>query len=149
MGMGEIVNRTWDAAARWQREVVWMRMNVGYIKAEVPYLRGDGAEVADIEQLVREFEPTFTLFCDEEMGVFVAARRVEASLLSRDDFVVKLRALANSFQPWLEKFHAVVQAHRAANDGGLPLALLHGCGSELINAQRRFAETIEDYARTA
>jgi hypothetical protein len=148
MGMADIVNQTWEAAARWQREVVWMRMNAGYINAELPYLRGHGVEVGDIEQLARDFEPAFALFCEREMDVFVAARSVEAGLASRDDFAAKLRALADCFQPWLEKLHAAVQARRAADDRGLGLGLLHGCGSELFNAQRRFADAVETYAAT-
>ena len=148
MGVGEIVNRTWDAAAKWQTQVVWIRMNVGYIKAELPYLAGNGENVDDVERLVRDFEPAFTLFCGEEMAVFVAARNLEAEMISRDDFVAKLRALRSSFKPWLETYHAAVEARRAADDHSLGIGLLLGCGSELHSARRRFADAVEAYAAT-
>jgi hypothetical protein len=144
--MGDIVNRTWEAAARWQRQVVWFRINAGYIRAELRYLSGTGETVADIEQVVREFDAAFAIFCDEEMAAFVAARQVEAETITRDDFVAKVRALGGCFWPWLEKYHAAVQVRRAANDHSLGVNLLMGCGSELMNAQRRFADAVDAFA---
>lgn len=112
------------------------------MKAELRQLDDAG----DLEALVRGFETAFTLFCDEEMALFVNARRLENDEITRAAFAAKARALAESFEPWLGRFHTVVLRRREANDGGLTLALLHTCGAQLIDANQRFAAAVASCA---
>ena len=143
--MGETVNRTAAVAAEWQRHVVWIRMNVAYIKAELPGVSELGHDVSDIEALLASFEPVFEQFCRNELDVFVAARASETGDAETPTLIAALRHMRDSFRAWLNEYHAVVEKTQAAGEPSLPCVLLHGCGAELLNAQSRFADVIDAY----
>ena len=143
--MGEIVNRTSEVAAQWQRHVVWIRMNVAYIQAELPALSGLGHDVSDIEALFASFVSVFEQFCWNELDVFVAARTSETGDADEPTLIAALRHMRESFVPWLREYHAVVEKTQAAGEPSLPLVLLHGCGAELFGAHNRFTEVIDAY----
>ncbi len=145
--MGDLVNRTRQAAAEWQAQLVWIRINVAYIEAELPHLRSQGYDTADIEPVLARFNYAFSTFSHEELQVFVAVRSVETQLLSRSDLAIRLRQLSNSLQPWVTEYDRVVRARRNAQDTSLTLSLLLGCGAELLEAHGNLVKTVDDYAR--
>lgn len=147
--MGEIVNRTAEVAAAWQRQVVWIRMNVGYIKAELAYLAARKHEVSDIEALVGAFGPTFTRFCEEELEAFVLARRAEDDPASRAALAAQLRCLREGFRPWIQQYHELVEKTTEVAPGSLRLSLLLGCGAEVHSAYGSFISIIDEYIRDA
>ena len=145
--MGDMVNRTSEVAAEWQRHVVWIRMNVAYIKAELPALSAFGHDVSDIEALVTSFESAFEQFCRSELDVFVAARASEVSDAEKQTLTGNLHRTREPFRSWLREYHGVVEQQRAAGPPGLPLVLLQSCGSELFKAYKCFVDVIDGYVR--
>jgi hypothetical protein len=143
--MGEVVNRTWEIAAAWQREVVWMRMNVAYIAAELPHLVAEQHDVADIEPLMAAFDSAFAAFCADEHHVFILARRTEVDGACRSKLVARLQHLRDSFRRWAEAYHEVVQKRRTAAHDGLSLSLLMGCGAELHRSHGAFRNVVDGY----
>ena len=143
--MGEIVNRTAGVAGEWQRHVVWVRMNVAYIKAELPYLLKFGHDVSDIEVLLASFEPVFEQFCRNEFDVFVAARASEESDSEKRTLISSLQRTRGSFVSWLREYHGLVEKTRAAGEPSLLLTLLQGCGAELLKGHKRFVDVIDAY----
>jgi hypothetical protein len=145
--MGDLVNRTRQVAEAWQAQLVWIRINVAYIEAELPHLRSQGHDTADIEPVLARFNYAFSTFSHEEHQVFVAVRSVETQLLSRSDLAIGLRKLSNTLQPWVTEYDQVVRARRNAHDTSLALSLLQGCGAELLEAHGNLVRTVDDYAR--
>ena len=145
--VGNIVNRTSDVAGEWEKHVVWIRMNVAYITAELPDLSASGHDVSDLEALLTSFESVFEQFCRSELDVFVAARASEVSDSERLTLIGNLRRTRESFRSWLQEYHGIVEKTRAAGPPDLPLILLLACGSELMKAQNRFADVIDAYVR--
>ena len=143
--MSEIVNRTAEVAAQWHQHLVWIRINVAYIKAELPHLLASGHEVSDIEDLLASFASVFEHFCGSEFDLFVAARASEVNDSEKQALIGKLHRTRESFRAWLHDYHGVVQRRRAAGEPSLPLVLLQGCGAELLKAHRCFVEIIEAY----
>ena len=145
--MGDIVNRTACVAAAWEQHAVWIRMNVAFIKAELPHLSDSGHDVSDIEALLAVFESVFERFCRNEFAVFVAARASEVSDSEKQTLIAALGRTRESFRSWLHEYHGVVEKTRAAGEPGLPLVLLQGCGAELMKAQMCFAGVVDAYLR--
>lgn len=145
--MGDIVNRTSEVAAEWARHVVWIRMNVAYIQAELVHLSASGHDVSDLEALLASFAPAFEEFCRGELDVFVAARVSEVSDSGRQTLIGHLRRIRESFRPWLHEYDAAVQERRAAGEPDSPLVLLQCCGGELLSAHSRFCDVIDAYLR--
>jgi hypothetical protein len=143
--MGDIVNRTAGVAARWEQHVVWIRMNVAFITAELPHLRESGHDVSDIEALLASFEPVFEQFCRNEFDVFLAARASEVSEPEKQTLIDSLRRTRESFRSWLHEYHGIVEKTRAAGPPALPLVLLQGCGAELLGGHKRFADVVDAY----
>ncbi|MFC1806664.1 hypothetical protein ACFL09_06780 [Planctomycetota bacterium] len=146
--MGDIVNRTSEVAGEWQRHVVWVRMNVAFIRAELPDVSGAGHDVSDIEALVASFESVFEQFCRNEFGVFVAARAAETDDSQREALVTSLRRTRGSFRSWLRDYNGIVEktkAEAAGRPAGLPLVLLLCCGGELLTGHNRFVDVIDAY----
>ena len=143
--MGEMVNRIFDVASQWQRQIIWIRINVGYIRAELGYLSASGHDVSNIQALLDSFDSTFEQFCRNELGVFVAARLSETDQ-KETNTPGQLRQLRESFSSWLDDYNDVVEAmEKKAADSHGPLVLLHGCGGELLNAHSRFVKVIDQY----
>ena len=143
--MGEIVNRTFAVAVEWQRHVVWIRMNVAYIQAELPGISDLGHDVADIDGLLASFESVFEQFSRNEFDVFVAARASETVDAEKPTLIAALRHMRESFRGWLNEYHAVVEKAQADGESSMPLVLLFSCGGELLSAQNRFADVIDAY----
>ena len=143
--MGDIVNRTSGVAAEWQQHVVWIRMNVAFITAELPHLSASGHDVSDIEALLTSFESVFEQFCRSELDVFVAARASEVSDSERLTLIGNLRRTRESFRSWLREYHGIVEKTKAAGPPGLPLVLLLSCGGELLTGHNRFVDVIDAY----
>ena len=143
--MGDTVNRTHAVAGEWQKHVVWIRMNVAYIKAELPVLSACGHDVSDIEALLISFEPVFDQFCQSEFDVFVAARASEDDDSDNETLIASLRTMREPFRPWLVEYHGIVEKTKAAGAHSLSLVLLLGCGSELMIAHAGFVEVIDGY----
>ena len=98
-----------------------------------------------MEQLVRSFGPSFGRFCEEELGVFVSARRAEVEPASTDGLVEALGCLRESFRTWVDEYHGVVEKTQASGPHGLALSLLLGCGAEVHQAHGAFRKAIGDY----
>ena len=143
--MGKIVNRTSGVAADWQRQVVWLRINIAYIKAELPYLAEMNNDPKDIELLLAAFEEPFTRLCDVELGVFVLARLAEVDTASRAELIVQLDRLRKVFHLWVQKYHELVMKVREEAQGSLKESLLNGCGAEILRAHNAFVTIISNY----
>lgn len=147
--MKNIVKRTFEAGMAWQQGVVWMRINVAYIKAELPYAAKGGDPAADIEEVAAAFGPAYAKFCDEEFRLFVLARQVAAQAAPLSRFIDQLLILRESFRPWTLQYHEAVQKRRADNKAQMSLvySLLLCCGGEIHQAHTAFINAIDDYAR--
>lgn len=143
--MGDIVNRTFEVAGEWAKHVVWIRMNVAFIRAELPHVSGAGHDVSDIEALVTSFESVFEQFCRNEFDIFVAARAAETDDSQREALVTSLRRTRGSFHSWLQEYHGLVEKTGEAGEPALPLMLLMGCGAELLKAHTCFVDVIDAY----
>jgi hypothetical protein len=143
--MGQIVNRTWDVAVEWQRYVVWIRINVGYILAELPGVAALGYEVGDIQALLASFDVAFAKFCESEREVYVAARASEVSDAEKPTLIAALRRARGAFAPWLQEYHATVEKTQASSESTLPAVLLTGCGAELFKSQKALTDVIDAY----
>jgi len=140
----EAVNRTSDLAASWQRHVVWIRVNVGFIKAELAHLSASGHDTSDIQALLDSFDRTFERFGENELEVFVAARLSETE--EKSDLVDRLVTMGDSFLPWLQECHNLIEAMaNEAVEPGLPLALLRVCAAELLNGHMEFMNIVDAY----
>ncbi len=142
--MGDIVNRTAAAAFDWQRPIVWIRINIGYMLVETADLAKQGDTVTDIEELLSKFNDTFAIFSQAELRVFVAARAVEVDKSLAPNLNTALEVMAKSFSPWLDEFHDLVTKRRE-NPPDRSLVLLHSCGGEILNAHKTFVDCVNDY----
>jgi hypothetical protein len=143
--MGQIVNRTWDVAAEWQRYVVWIRMNVGYIQAELPGVAALGHEGGDIQALLASFDLAFARFCEIERDVYVSARASEVGDDERPTLIAALRRARGAFVSWLQEYHATVEKTQASIESPLPAVLLTSCGAELFKGQKALTDVIDAY----
>ncbi len=144
--MGEAVNRTSALAASWQRHVVWIRVNVGFIKAELAHLLASGHDTSNIQGLLDSFDSTFERFCRNELEVFVAARLSETEETKTSYLADRLAHMGESFLPWLEEYNDLVEAMASkAGDVGLPLVLLRSCGAELLIGHSKFVDIVDAY----
>ena len=143
--MGKIVNRTSEVAAEWQRQVVWLRMNIAYIKAELPHLVEIKDDPTDIEPLLAAFEAPFARFCDAELDVFVLARRAEVDSASRAALVAQLGHLREVFRPWVQEYHELVLKTREVAHGSTKEILLNGCGAEIHRSHGAFITIVNNY----
>jgi hypothetical protein len=145
--VGEIVNQTFKAAMGWQQPAVWIRVNVAYIMAELPCLKEGGHDVAGIGPLMDEFNGVFSKFCAEEFELFVFARKAEAGAAEMPAVIAKLQVLRESFRPWLEEYHELVQDMQGGDSDSLSLGLMMGCGAELHQAHKTFINAVDKYAK--
>ncbi len=143
--MGKIVNRTSEVAAEWQRQVVWVRMNIAYIKAELPHLAAMKDDPTDIEHLLGAFGALFARFCDAELDVFVLARRAEIDAASKAALVTQLGHLREVFSPWVQEYHELVLKTREVARGSLKEILLNGCGAEIHRSHGAFITVVNNY----
>ena len=97
--MGEMVNRIFEVAARWQRDVVWIRMNVCYMKAELAYLSKRSQDVSDLRRLLESFDLSFEQFCQHESAVFVISRLLETEEARRSGLSWEVRARRSARDP--------------------------------------------------
>ncbi len=144
--MGDVVNGTYKAATEWQRHIVWLRVNVGFIQAELGHLSAEGHDISTIQSLLNSFDSTFEQFCQDELEVFVATRLAETGDRETSALRDRLRRLRDSFLPWLHEYNDAVEAMgNDAVDSGLPLALLRCCGAELLTGHSQFVGTVDAY----
>lgn len=143
--MGDIVNRTHAVAGEWQRQVVWVRMNVAFIQAELPVLRERGHDTSAIEALLASFEPVFEQFCHGEFGVFSAARIAENENEGNAVLIAGLSSLRETFRPWVLEYDRIVEKTRTTDPQSLPLVLLEGCGAEVLLAHAGFVRVVDGY----
>ncbi len=144
--MGEIVNRTADIAAEWQRHIIWIRINLGYITAELPHLLKSGENISDIKSVVDFFNTAFEQFYRNEQAIFTAARKAEVGNEGKDELVNGLRGLKESLSPCISAYNDVVEERKKDEIPGLALMLLTSCGAELMDAYFRFAGVVDAYA---
>ncbi len=143
--MGKIVNRTLEVASEWQRQIVWLRMNIAYIKAELPHLAEVKDDPTDIEPVLAAFGAPYARFCDAEFDVFVLARRAEGDVASRAALVARLGHLCEVFRAWVQEYHELVLKAREVACGSLKEILLNGCGAEIHRSHGAFITIVDNY----
>lgn len=143
--MAEVVNRTSEVATNWQQHIVWIRVNIGFIKAELVHVSSQGHDISGIQALLHSFESAFEQFCRCELEVFVAARLSETSESGTTAMVDPLLHMRNSFLSWLDEYNDLVEETERAADSGLPLVLLRSCGGELLASHARFVDSVDSY----
>ena len=144
--MGEIVNRTADFAAEWQRHIIWIRINLGYIMAELPHLSKSGEDVSDIKALVVSFDSAFEQFYRDEQEIFTTARRAEIDDEGKSKLVNRLRGLKETLNPCISAYNDVVEERKIDKPSSLAMMLLTSCGAELMGAYFQFVGVVDAYA---
>jgi hypothetical protein len=143
--MGRIVNAVAKAALDWQPPIVWIRVNIGYMRVEVDDIENKGQQVADVQALLSRFDDAFSGFAQAELAVFKAARQAELHTWHPSNSLVQaLQLMRDSLLPWLGELKSLV-THREKTATDLTLALLHSLGAEILNAHEAFRNTVQEY----
>lgn len=144
--MGHIVNATAEAAFDWQRPVVWIRINIGYMLIETADLAKQGDQVTDLEALLSQFNDTFVDFCQAELDFFKAARRTEVDKTHAPALDAALEVMTKSFSPWLRDLNSLV-IRRQEGPPDTVLSLVLSCGMEILNAHKAFIDVVDAFRK--
>ena len=143
--MGKIVNRIADVAVEWQQHIIWIRINIAYIMAELPHLSESGEDISDIKALMDSFDSAFEQFYRNELETFAAARGAEIDDKGKNELVNRLRRMKESLSPCIFGYNEVIEARKTHDPLSLTFFLLTSCGAELLNAFSRFVDVIDVY----
>ncbi len=145
--MGYLVQETYRAAQCWQENVLWIRVNIGYMTAELDYIKREGTLGERVEGLLGDFTGHFQSFSDAELEAFTGARRLESedTPKNRQEMIEVLEKVKRVFLPWFEKFDDAVVASEETSpeDPGLPLLLC--CGAEMMKAHTAYRKVLDGF----
>lgn len=143
--MSGMVKITYEAALEWQRHVVWIRINAGFITAEEEYIRMDGDPTGHIQRLLEDLKGNLEEFGRLEMQLFTLARKTELKNTAayRNQMIEKLEEMKWVFKPWFQTLNSVIEERRIVGHD-LGLSLLLCCGAEMLNAHTAFRNAVDD-----
>lgn len=140
--MSDLINNIGAGAGEWNRHLIWIAVNVGYIRAEVPHLRQQGLPTEDIVEWLNAFPYLQEAIAKYEMQAYTAARRLEAGEGDVEAVEEPLETARDMLDLWLKGLYEITARH---NKGETNLAgvLMKACGAEILRAHERFVEHVD------
>jgi len=142
--MSELVNLAASESEKWNKPIIWIKVNVGYILAEAEYMKKHGVNVEDIIQLANAFNSYYSIFVDNEIALYRCARKNESEPSDADPMIYEfpIQNMKGCFIPWLASLDRVV-SKRQEGQHNLATGLMLTCGAEILKSHADFINAVE------
>jgi hypothetical protein len=71
--MNDTIDHIYRHGTNWQKPLLWLRINLGYMSSEIELVTTAGDDVTGLEQAVGQLEEALAAFARSEMGLFKEA----------------------------------------------------------------------------
>ena len=142
--MSDLVNLVANESEKWNKHIIWIKVNVGYILAEAEFMQQHGKNVDDIIRLANAFNSFYSIFTDNEIALYKYTRKNEAepSNANAELFEFPIQNMKGCFIPWLMDLNKIVQKHQEGQYD-LVTSLMLTCGGEILNSHNEFLNVME------
>ena len=140
--MSDLINNIGAGAGEWNRHLVWIAVNVGYIKAELPHLEQQGCATDDIVEWLQAWPYLQEAIARHELAAYTAARRAEAGEGDVEAIKAPLEKLKGMLRLWLKGMYEITERH-SRGEPNVAGMLMNCCGAEIQGAHGRFVEHVD------
>ncbi|MBW7863227.1 MAG: tetratricopeptide repeat protein [Candidatus Hydrogenedentes bacterium] len=144
--MSNYVNTAYEMALEWEKNVLWMRANIGFMVSEDQDMQMEGINTERVQRLLNDFRTLQDKYTADETAIFTISRKIDSiPTEERESYKEllhdRLEELKWIFQDWFQTLDSEIQESPETPDDNATM-LLMCCGMEMLKAHTAYRDAI-------